>query len=53
MLLETRGQYHGVVFDILEMTSRGDRKALAEMAFLIGLQAGYELGLAYPAPSKS
>lgn len=51
-LLETHSEYQSVVFDILEMTAGGDRRALAEMAFLIGMQAGYELGLAYPAPSK-
>ena len=51
-LLETHGEYHSVLFDILEMTASGDRRTLADMAFLIGMQAGYELGLAYPTPSK-
>lgn len=49
-LLATHSEYQSVIFDIMEMTASGDRRALAEMAFLIGMQAGYELGLAYPAP---
>lgn len=52
-LLETHGEYHSVLFDILEMTARGDRRTLADMAFLIGMQAGYELGLTYPSQSKA
>jgi predicted membrane protein len=51
-LLETRSEYQSVLFDILGLTATGDRTALAEMAFLIGMQAGYELGLTYPAPPK-
>ena len=51
-LLETHGEYHSVLFDVLEMTASGDRRTLADMAFLIGMQAGYELGLMYPTPSK-
>lgn len=52
-LLETRSEYDSVLFDILELTARVDRTGLAEMAFLIGMQAGYELGIAYPTPSKN
>lgn len=51
-LLETHGEYQSVLLDILEMTARGDKRTLADMAFLIGMQAGYELGLTYPTPSK-
>jgi hypothetical protein len=52
-LLATHGEYQSVLLDILEMTATGDRRALADMAFLIGMQAGYELGLTYPTPSNS
>jgi len=51
MLVETHGTYSSVLFDILEMTASKDRTGLAEMAFLIGMQAGYELGIAHP-PAK-
>jgi hypothetical protein len=51
MLLGAHSAYNSVVFDILEMTAGRDRTALAEMAFLIGMQAGYELGIAYPPPT--
>jgi hypothetical protein len=34
------------------MTASRDRRTLADMAFLIGMQAGDELGLTYPTPSK-
>jgi hypothetical protein len=51
-LLETHGEYQSVLFDILEMTASRDRRTLADMAFLIGMQAGDELGLTYPTPSK-
>lgn len=50
-LVGTHGAYASVVFDILEMTAGRDRKVLAEMAFLIGVQAGYELGIAHPPPA--
>lgn len=52
ILLETHGEYQSVVLDILDMTAGGDKRALAEMAFLIGMQAGYELGLTYPTPAN-
>jgi hypothetical protein len=48
MLVGTHGTYSSVLFDILEMTTNKDRTGLAEMAFLIGMQAGYELGVAHP-----
>jgi hypothetical protein len=44
----THGTYTSVLFDILELTASKDRTGVAEMAFLIGMQAGYELGLAHP-----
>lgn len=47
ILVGTHGTYASVLFDILEMAGR-DKKAVAEMAFLVGIQAGYELGIAYP-----
>jgi hypothetical protein len=47
-LVGTDGTYNSVLFDLLEMTAGKDRTALAEMAFLAGMQAGYELGIAYP-----
>jgi len=52
-LLGTHGTYNSVVFDVLEMTAGKDRTALAEMAFLIGMQAGYELGIAHPPSTKA
>lgn len=52
VLLETHGEYQSVLFDILELTASGDRRTIADMAFLIGIQAGFELGLTYPTPSK-
>jgi hypothetical protein len=51
-LIGTHGVYSSVVFDILEMTARKDRTGLAEIAFLIGIQAGYELGIAHPPPTR-
>lgn len=51
LLLGTHGSYSSVLFDILEMTTGKDRTGLAEMAFLVGMQAGYELGVAYPPPA--
>jgi hypothetical protein len=48
MLLGTHSAYNSVLFEVLEMTAGKDRIALAEMAFLIGMQAGYELGITYP-----
>ena len=36
-----------------EMTTGKDRSGLAEMAFLIGMQAGYELGVAHPPPAET
>jgi len=50
-LIGTQGTYTSVLFDIVEMTAGKDRPAIAEMAFLIGLQAGYELGIAHPPAS--
>jgi len=52
-LVETHSSYNSVVFNILEMTAGKDRTALAEMAFLIGMQAGYELGIAHPPTAKA
>lgn len=52
MLVATHGNYHSVLVDILELAARGDRTALADIAFLIGMQAGYELGIAYPPPTQ-
>ena len=51
-LVGTHAAYASVLFDILEMTAGRDRKTLAEMAFLIGVQAGYELGIAHPPPTS-
>lgn len=51
-LLGTHNSYASVLFDILEMGAGRDKKTIAEMAFLVGLQAGYELGIAYPPPAK-
>jgi hypothetical protein len=51
-LVGTHGTYASVLFDILEMAASHDRKGLAEMAFLVGMQAGYELGMAHPPPAK-
>ena len=47
-LLGTHSAYNSVLFDVLEMTAGKNRTALAEMAFLIGKQAGYELGITHP-----
>jgi hypothetical protein len=52
-LVGTHGSYNSVVFNILEMTAGTDRTALVEMAFLIGMQAGYELGVAHPPTGKA
>jgi hypothetical protein len=52
-LLATHGEYDSVLFDIMEMTRSGNKTAVAEMAFLIGMQAGYELGIAYPNQTKA
>lgn len=52
VLRATRTTYQSVIFDVLEMATRHDRRGLAEMAFLVGMQAGYELGLAYPPPDE-
>ena len=52
-LVGTHGAYSSVLFDILEMTNGKDRTGLAEMAFLIGMQAGYELGVAHPPPVET
>jgi hypothetical protein len=52
-LVGTHGAYSSVLFDILEMTTGKDRTGLAEMAFLIGMQAGYELGVAHPPPAET
>lgn len=46
MLVATHGNYQSAVFDILQMAHSRDR-ALAEISFLIGMQTGYELGIAY------
>lgn len=51
-LVGTHATYQSVVFDIMELTASGDRQAIAEMAFLIGMQAGYELGVSYPPPKE-
>jgi len=47
-LVGTHGTYQSVIFDIMAIAAPHDRPGLAEMAFLVGMQAGYELGLAYP-----
>jgi len=47
-LVGTRSSYTSVLFDIMKMAGGRDETALAEIAFLIGMQAGYELGIAYP-----
>jgi hypothetical protein len=52
-LVSTHSAYNSVLFDILEMTAGKDKPALAEMAFLIGMQVGYELGIAHPPPGPS
>jgi len=52
LLIGTRGVYSSVLFDILEMTAATDNTGLAEAAFLIGMQAGYELGVAHPPPGR-
>jgi hypothetical protein len=51
-LVGTHGSYNSVLFNILDLTAGKDRTALAEMAFLIGVQAGYELGVAHPPTVK-
>ena len=48
LVVSSRSLYQSVLFDILELAQRHDRTGLAEMAFLIGMQAGYELGIKYP-----
>jgi hypothetical protein len=50
-LRATHSAYQSVIFDVLEMAAGHDRRGLAEIAFLIGMQAGYELALAYPPPA--
>ncbi len=40
MLVATRSAYDSVLFDILQMTAGRDKTTIAEMAFLIGMQAG-------------
>jgi hypothetical protein len=50
-LVGTHGVYSSVLFGILEMTAGKDRTGLAEMAFLVRIQAGYELGIAHPPPT--
>ena len=52
MLVGTHSTYSSLLLDILEMTAGTDRKGLAEMAFLIGMQAGYELGVTHPPPAS-
>ena len=42
--------YQTMIFDVLEMAADRERRELAEMAFLVGMHAGYELGLACPPP---
>jgi len=49
-LIGTHGLYASVIFDILKMTANRDKNTVAEMAFLIGMQAGYELGIEHPPP---
>ena len=48
LLTGTKAAYRSVIFDVMELAQRHDRNGLAEMAFLVGLQAGYELGIAHP-----
>ncbi len=50
LLVASRTVYSSVLFDIMEQTRRHDRTGVAEMAFLVGMQAGYELGIAFPPP---
>lgn len=52
VLVSTRANYQSVIFDIMELAQKHDRRGLAEIAFPVGLQAGYELGVAWPPPSK-
>ncbi len=52
MLVATRSAYNSVLFEILQMTAGKDKTTIAEMAFLIGMQGGYELGIKYP-PQES
>jgi hypothetical protein len=49
-LRATDSIYQSMIFDVLEMADGHDRRSLAEMAFLVGMKAGYELGLACPPP---
>jgi hypothetical protein len=52
LLVESHAVYTSVLFDIMQQTSNRDRTDVAEMVFLVGLQAGYEIGIVYPpAPS--
>ena len=51
-LVGTDDSYASILFDMLEMSAGRDKKAIAEMAFLVGLQAGYELGIDFPPPPK-
>lgn len=48
LLVRTKSTYRSVTFDIMELARRHDRNGLAEIAFLVGLQTGYELGITYP-----
>jgi len=48
LLVATHSVYQSVLFDIMELAHAHDRAGLAEIAFLVGMQAGYELGIAHP-----
>lgn len=48
MLVATRAAYDSLLFDILQMTAGRDKTTIAEMAFLIGMQTGFELGIQHP-----
>lgn len=52
MLLSTRATFDSVLFEIMQLTAGRNKTAIAEMAFLIGMQAGYELGIKYPPNSN-
>ena len=51
-LIKTHGTYASVIFDIQGLTMSLEIKGTIEMAFLIGLQAGYELGIEFPPTTK-
>jgi hypothetical protein len=50
MLTRQSRSYPSLLFDISELAekSRANKDRLAEIAFIVGMHVGYELGVAYP-----